>query len=457
VEENLTRGVRTLLGDPRKAILKFSGPMIIGMLTQSLYNIVDGVWVAGMGSDALAAIGLFFPLFMVIISLAAGIGIGGSSTISRKIGAGNKELADAAASNTLGLGLIVAVVITFSFLPFLGRIFHSMGAKGEVAGMVISYSKVLLGGSVLIVFSNIAGGILRGEGDMRRAMYAMIIGSGLNIVLDPVFIYMLGMGVVGAAWATLFSIFVSSTFLFYWLFFKKDTYIDMKVFPFRFNASIVKEILRVGLPASFAQLSMAVSVFILNVIIVRVGGTDGVAVFTSAWRILMVGIVPLIGVAIGVTAVTGAAYGARDIEKLKTGYVYGVRFGVLIELGVLAVILIFARQISFIFTYSKGAAQIADDLAGAFRTLALFLPTVPLGMLTSSMFQGIGRGENSLAVTILRTLVMQVIFSYLFGVSFGFGINGVWWGIVLGNVAASLITFAWGNYTIATLKFSKGG
>ena len=93
MEENLTRGVETLLGEPRKAIRRFSGPMILGMLMQSLYNIVDGMWVAGLGSDALAAIGLFFPLFMVIISLSAGIGIGGSSTISRKLGGGEKGLA----------------------------------------------------------------------------------------------------------------------------------------------------------------------------------------------------------------------------------------------------------------------------------------------------------------------------------------------------------------------------
>lgn len=427
---------------------------MIGMATQSLYNIVDGVWVAGMGSDALAAIGLFFPLFFVILSLAAGIGIGGSSTISRKIGARDKPQADKAASITLHLGLVVSVVLTFAFLPFLHRIFYSMGARGEVERMVVSYSRVLLGGSVLLVFSNIASGILRGEGDMRRAMYAMIIGSGLNMVLDPIFIYSLKLGVLGAAWATVISIFVSSVFLFHWLFLKKDTYIDIRVFPFKFDRNIAREILRVGLPSSFAQLSMSIAVFILNGIIVKVDGTDGVAVFTSAWRILMVGIVPLIGIAIGVTAVTGAAFGARDIDKLKAGYIYGVKFGFLVELIVLAMIMIFARQISFIFTYSKGAAHIAGDMVDAFRTLAIFLPMVPLGMLTSSMFQGIGRGENSLAVTILRTVIMQVLLSYIFGISLGFGIEGVWWGIVLGNVAASLITFAWGNYTIAHLRFS---
>ena len=452
MDSGLTKGVQTLLGDPKRAILKFSGPMIVGMLVQALYNIVDGIWVAGLGSDALAAIGLFFPLFMVIISLAVGVGIGGSSTISRRIGAREKERASSAASHTMFLGFIVGIAITVGFYPFIRNIFELIGAKGNVSDLVVSYSKVLIGGSVFIVFSNISSGILRGEGDMKRAMYAMMLGSGLNIILDPIFIYTLKLGVVGAAWATLASIFITSLLMVYWLFFKKDTYIDVRPVPSHFDAAITKEILRVGIPSSFAQLSMSVAVFILNAIIVGVGGSDGIAVYTSAWRILMIGIVPLLGIATGVTAVTGAAYGAGDMVKLKTGYMYGVKIGVVVELAVLSIILLLAHQLSYIFTYSKGAAHISDSLTTAFRVLAWFLPTVPLGMLTSSMFQGIGKGEYSLAVTILRTVIFQVAFSYLLGITFGYGIRGVWWGIVFGNVIASVVSFSWGRFTIVCLQ-----
>jgi len=452
VTEELTQGVRTLIGDPKKAVLRLSGPMIIGMLVQSFYNIVDGIWVAGLGSDSLAAIGLFFPLFMIIISLAVGIGVGGSSAISRKIGAKNKEMADSAAIHTLAIGIITGILLTGFTFPFLEHIFTLIGAKGKVIKLVVSYARILVGGSVILVFTNIASGILRGEGDTKRAMYAMLLGSILNIILDPIFIYKLKMGIAGAAWATFVSICVTSTLMIFWLFIRKNTYVDIGFIPFKFNKNIVKEILRVGIPSSFAQLSMALAMFGINVIIVKAGGTDGIAVFTSAWRIMMLGIVPLLGIATGVTAVTAAAYGAHDIEKLKTGYLFGIKIGTIIELGVVVLIMLFAPQLSYLFTYSKGATHISGDLIKAFHSLVWFLPTVPFGMLTSAMFQGIGRGENALAVTILRTIIMQIFFSYLFGILLKFGIVGVWWGLVLGNVTASLISFAWGKLTIEALQ-----
>ena len=223
-------------------------------------------------------------------------------------------MADSAAVHTLIIGLATGIILTIFMFPFLKEIFLSTGARGKVIQMVLGYGHILVGGAVILVFTNIATGILRGEGDTKRAMYAMVLGSGLNIILDPIFIYTFKMGIVGAAWATLVSICVTAVLLIFWLFVKKDTYVEIKVLQFKFNWSITKEILRVGVPSSFAQLSMSIAMFILNYIIVKVRGTDGIAVFTSAWRIMMFGVIPLLGIAMGVTAVTGATYGARDIE-----------------------------------------------------------------------------------------------------------------------------------------------
>ena len=450
--EKITSGVKTLLGDPKKAILKLSGPMIIGMLVQSLYNIADGIWVAGLGPDALAAIGLFSPVFMGIIAFAIGISVGGSSAISRKIGAKDKNKADSAAIHTLLLGFATGIILTAALFPFLKEIFLSTGARGKVITMVLSYSRILVVGTMIIVFTNVGTGILRGEGDMKRAMYAMILGSGLNIVLDPVFIYTFKMGVVGAAWATLISICTTAVLLIFWLFVKKDTYVNIRFTGFVFEKSITKEILRVGIPSSFSQLSMSVAMFILNAIIVKVGGTGGIAVFTSAWRIMMFGVIPLVGIAIGVTAVTGAAYGAKDIDRLDTAYLYGIKMGFLMETAVAILILIFAHPLAFLFTYSKSAASISNSLVSAFRILVWFLPGVPFGMLTSSMFQGIGKGENSLAITIFRTLIMQVLFAYFFGITLKFGLSGVWWGIVSGNIIAAAAGYLWGRLMVKALR-----
>ena len=444
-QEKVTEGVKHLLGDPRKAILKLSIPMMMGMFAQALYNIVDAIWVAGLGADALAAVGLFFPVFMIFMALAGGIGVGGSSAISRRIGQRNKKAADNTADHAIMLSIIVSLALSLPFLPFLKEMFSSMGARGNVAQMASNYARVLFGGAIFLFFSNVANAILRGEGDTKRAMYAMILGAGLNVVLDPIYIYTLKMGVVGAAWATVTSMVVSVILFFYWLFIKRDTYVEINLREFHPDKKIIKEISKVGIPASLAQLSMSISMFLLNLVVIKAGGTDGVAVFTSGWRIVMLGTIPLVGIAMGVTAVTGAAYGARNPEKLETAYIYAIKIGVLIELGMAIIIILFAPQVAFIFTYSKGAARIADDLVDFLRWMAPFYLTVPLGMLSSAMFQGVRKGETALLVTILRTIILQVPAAYLFGIFFGFGLTGVWLGIIVGNAIAVSIAFTLGR------------
>lgn len=453
-ETNSTKGVKTLLGDPKKAIRKLSGPMIIAMLVQTLYNIVDGIWVAGLGSGRLAAVGLFFPVFMIILSLASGISVGGSSAISRKIGAKDKRQADTAAGHTLFIGILIAVIITVTILPLLRNIFLALGAETSVVELVVNYGQIIISGTIILVFNNIASGILRGEGDTKRVMYAMGLGSVLNMILDPIFIYTFKMGINGAAWATLVSMSITSLLAFYWLFIKKNTFITFHFNFLKFNKKIIKEILRVGVPATLQQFSMAAAIFILNAFIVKTDGTDGVAVFTSAWRIIMIGLVPLIGISIGVTAVTGAAFGAKNPIKLKTGYFYGIKIGFLIEVLIVLLIFIFASQLSYLFTYSKNTVHISGSLIKTLRQLIWFLPMVPMGMLTSSMFQGIGKGENSLILTIMRTLIFQLIFGWYLGIKMGYGLSGICWGVVSGNITASLISITWGQFTMHKLKTS---
>lgn len=453
MNEDYTKGVKILLGDPKKAILKLSGPMVIAMLTQSLYNIADAAWVSGIGTDALAAIGLFFPINMIIISLASGLSVGGSSAISRKIGERNKELASLAAMNSFLLGVVVGLGITFLLFPVIRFILVLIGASGKVMELTLSYARIIISFSLLIVYSNIAGGILRGEGDTKRSMYAMVTGSVLNVIIDPIFIYTFKLGVQGAAYATVLSIFVSSVILTYFIFIKKDTYVSISKMNFRLDKNLFIEILRVGIPSSFIQLTMSMSIFILNRIIISLGGPQGIAVFTTAWRIITIGTIPLLGIAAGVTAVTGAAFGARDKEKLNTGYMYSIKIGLLIEFIVLIFILIFAKQISFLFTFSKASSEILRPLIITMRILVFFLPTTPLGMLTSAMFQGIKQGEKSFVVTFLRTIVFQILFSYVLGYLFELSLIGVWIGVVFGNFLGSTIGFIWGRQTIKKLTF----
>ena len=450
--EGLTEGVKTLLGNPKKAIIKLSFPMIVGMASQTIYNLVDAIWVSGLGADALAAVGFFFPFLFLLMALSTGIGVGGSSAISRKIGERNKEDADKVAIHSIVIGIIIAICVGLPFFIFSDDMFSRMGA-GRVTEMATGYARILFGGSIFIFFSNIGNAILRGEGDAKRAMYAIVLGSLLNIILDPIFIYKLDMGVEGAGWATLISIIVSCALLFNWLFLKKNTFVSIHLKNFEFRWNIIKEILKVGLPASVVQLSMSLSMLALNVIVVKAGGTDGVAVFTTGWRIVMIGTLPLIGMATAVTAVTGASYGARNAEKLDIAYMYAVKIGFFIELAVALFTYFFAPWIAIPFTNSSNSARIADDLIEFLKMIVFFYPFVTFGMFTSAMFQGVGKGINSLIVTILRTIIITIPLAYIFGIILGIGLRGIWIGIVTGNSLSAIFTFIWGRIYVKNLFY----
>lgn len=451
LDEHQTKGVKILLGEPKKAIIKLATPMIIAMSANTIYNLVDAIWVSGLGPDALAAVGFFFPFLFVAMALATGLGVGGAAAISRRIGSRDKKGADNVAVHTIIIMLIMALVFTLIFFVFAEEIFVLLGAQ-DVIEESTAYGRVMFGGSITIFFMQVATAILRAEGDVNRAMYALMLGAGLNIVLDPLFIYTLEMGVVGAAWATILSMSVTSILLLYWLFIKKDTYVTFNFRSFCWNREIAKDILRVGFPAMMVQLSMSIMMMIITVITVRVGGTDGVAVYTTGWRVSTIAILPLIGMSTAVVSVTGAAFGARDIEKLKTSFLYAVKIGVVIEAVIALLTVLLASQITAVFTQAEEAERIAEDLSVYFMIVALFYPGVAFGMFSSSMFQGTGKGFYSLTVTIVRTLVLGSPLAAIFAINLNLGLEGVWWGMVVGNVSGSMIAFTWANRYVRGLK-----
>jgi putative MATE family efflux protein len=445
-----TEGVRMLLGDPKKAIMQLSLPMIVAMSVQTIYNFVDAIWVSGLGPDALSAVGFYFPFFFMVIALSTGLGVGGAAAISRRIGARDKPGADNVAAHTMVIMFLVSIAVTIPFFLLIDSIFARMGAA-QVRPMATSYARIMFMGTIIVFFAQVASALLRAEGDVRRAMYAMMAGAGLNILLDPVFIYTLRMGVAGAAWASIISMSVSSFVLFYWVCIKQDTYITIRLKEFHFNRDILYDIFRVGVPASMMQITMSLAIFVLSLIVVRVGGTDGVAVFTTGWRVTMFASLPLLGMATAVTSVTGAAFGAREFLKLDTAYMYAIKIGIFIEIAVAMVTFLFAAQITSLFTMSQEATRIAHDLVVFVRTMWIYYPTAALGILSSAMFQGMGKGIYSLSITIVRTIVLVAPISYLLAISLNLSLPGVWWGIVAGNTIGAAIAFSWARHTIRGL------
>lgn len=347
--------------------------------------------------------------------------------------------------------IIISIAFSFPLFVFARKIFVKIGA-GNVTDLAVSYARIMFAGTVIIFFTNIATAILRAEGDTKRVMYAMVFGAILNIFLDPIFIYKLDFGVMGAAWATMISISLTSLILFRWLFLNKSTFVSFKFKGFSFDKNITKDIMKVGIPAAVTQLSMSISMLIINIIIVHVGGTDGVAVYTTGWRVSMIAILPLIGISTGVMSITGAAYGSKDYKKLETAFLYAIKFGLLIEIAIALITVIFAPWITLVFTQGKDSYRIKDALITFLKIMGFFYPTVALGMFSSSMFQGTGKGVNSLIVTILRTIALTVPFVLLLAFFFNSGLKGVWAGIVLSNFIGSIVAFTWAKLFINKLK-----
>ncbi|MFC1770831.1 MATE family efflux transporter [Candidatus Margulisiibacteriota bacterium] len=442
---NQTKGVKILLGDPKKAVFKLAIPIIAANFIQTIYHLADAVWVAGLGSLALAAVGLFFPFFYISLALSLGISIGGGSAISRKIGAHDQNGAGEVALHTFILTTVLAIVFIVPLYLFIDKILASIGA-GQALELAVIYAKIMIIGSVFLLFSNLCAAILRAEGDSKRAMIALAIGTVLNIFLDPLFIYGFKLGVAGAAWATLLSMGISLLIMANWLFFKKDTFIPIHIKTFVLKMNILKDIFKVGLPASVQHIAMSLSMFVLNIIVVNLAGPDGIAVLTTGWRVFMIGSMPIFGFAAAIVSLSGAAYGAKNIPKLKISYLYAIKSAILIELTAGVLLFTFAPYIVYIFTYTQNTAHITSEIINFLRITAFAYPALALGPISSSVFQGIGKGFNALIVTIVRSLILLIPLTLFFAYVLDLGLTGVWWGIVTANLTGASLSFLW-TYT----------
>ncbi len=444
----ITEGVKNLLGDPKKAIIKLSFPMIIGLTILSTYQLADGIWVAGLGSDSLTAVGLFFPFFLGIMALGNGLGMGGSTAIARSLGARNKTDAEHIAIHTIVLGLLLGIIISIISIPIIENVFYSLSNSSTTGYYATIYARILFSGSILIIFPCVANAIIRAEGAVKKAVYGLLVGSVANIILDPILIYMLNLGIVGAALATLISLLISSFVFIYLIFIKSTSFLHVTFKEFHIKFIYLKDILRVGIPSAITQISISISLFMLNIIVLISSGDKGVAVLTSGWRIIMIGVIPMLGVSPAIELVSGAAFGEKNKEKLKTGFYYSIKLGLLIEIIIGILVFIFADKIAFLFSYTTSSSIIHADLVVCLQTTAFYYPMVPASVAAASLFRGMGYGTISLINTMLRVIILQTLFAYIFSLPLGFGLLGVWIGLVFSSFISVIISITWANLTI---------
>ena len=439
-----------MLGNPKRALIKMSIPLIVSLLITSFYNLIDAAWVSGLGADALAGVGFFTPIFMILVGFGNGLGSGAAFAISKYIGENDKIKADNASIHSILIDIVVSIIITIILLIFLNPILNAMGA-GSTISYANDYGVIILVGSVFIILSNALYGIFRGEGDTKRPMYAMIASAVLNIILDPIFIYTFNLGVKGAAIATIISAVFVILVLVYWLYVKKDTYLKPYLGNFNFKRDISIDVVKVGIPASIQLLNNAFFAAVFSALLAYVGSTDSVAVYSTGWRIVTIGTTPLLAIGTALISVIAANYGAKNFKNIQIAHRYAMKVSIVIAIVVAVLTNFFAGDIASIFTSSGSSVRIASELTGFLSWIVIYYPTMAVGVASTYVFQGIGKGLTAMFQTIMRETGFTILFAYLFAVVLGYGVWGAWMGIVLGEVVSNNITMFWADWQIKKL------
>ena len=328
-----------------------------------------------------------------------------------------------------------------------------MGA-GETIGYATDYGVIILVGSIFIILSNALYGIFRGEGDSKRPMYAMVASAILNIVLDPIFIYSLNFGVKGAAIATLISAIFVILILVYWFYIKKDTYLKPYLTNFNFKKDISRDIVKVGIPASIQLLNNAFFAAVFSMLLVYVGSTDSVAVYSTGWRIVIITTTPLLAIGTALISVIAANFGAKNYKNIQIAHRYAMKVSLVIAVIVMILTNLFASDIASVFASSGSSARISAELTSFIAWIVIYYPTMAVGVPSTYVFQGIGKGITAMFQTIMRETGFTIFFAVLFAVVLNYGVWGAWMGIVLGEIVSNNLTGIWADWQIKKLMKS---
>ena len=455
LENDSVNNLDVMLENPKRALIRMSIHLIISLFITSFYNLVDAAWVSGLGADALAGVGFFTPIFMILVGFGNGLGSGATFAISKYLGENNIKKAHNASVHSILINIVVSLIITVLLWVLLTPILNIMGA-GATISYALDYGIVIVLGSVFIICSNALYGIFRGEGDASRPMYAMGASAIINMILDPIFIYTLNLGVKGAAIATVISSVFVILILLFWFYVKKDTFLKPNLSNFNFQKDISLDIVRVGIPASIQLLNNAFFAAVFSALLAYVGTTDSVAVYSTGWRIVTIGTTPLLAIGTALISVIAANYGARNYKNIQIAHRYAMKISIVIAVIVAILTNVFAGDIASVFASSSSSVRIAGELTMFLAWIVLYYPTMAVGVASTYVFQGVGKGITAMFQTIMRETGFTILFAVLFGVVLGYGVWGAWMGIVLGEIISNNITMLWANYLVKKLiKINK--
>jgi len=221
---------------------------------------------------------------------------------------------------------------------------------------------------------------------------------------------------------------------------------------FDYSSAIMIDTLQVAIPSTLENVVFSALAIIINSMLVLAAGTTAVAVYTASMRIVQLCMIPLIGIGTAVLTVAGVAYGAHNYHNLKTAHSYSIKIGFAVSIALGAIMFIFSNQIATVFSYTSASASMAPEIATALSVLTLFVLAIPHGIMSSMMFQGVGKGTYSLLITLLRSLILESVFAYLFCFIFGWGLTGIYAGVVFGCFVGGTVGYIWAKFFIRKFK-----
>ena len=447
INSNSKSRLDSFLDNPSKALWTLAIPIMFGMGIHTLYNIVDMMFIGRLGGNAIAGVAFNMPIFFLMLGLTMGLGSGVTASIARYIGENNKKNADNSAEHALALAAVIALVFTSAGLFFGDKILVALGAEGEILALGWDYLYIIIIGLPFMIFSGFFRSILAGEGDMKFPMMVAGLGTILNIILDPIFIFKLeeyggigfGMGVKGAAMATVICQLIVFIIFIYMLFVKKHAYITFRLKYFSPSKVILWDIVKVGLPASMSMIIMAVGQGVFNKILIHYS-SQTVAAYQVAGRLDMLIFLPIFAIAGGMTTLVGMFFGAKKIDALNQIVKYGISRAFMITLVSSTFVYIFAETFSGWFTQDQ---EIIDVSVGFLRLLCLMYPLVAIAITSGRVMQGLGKGIPVLVITTVRVLGVSAPLALYFSFVLDKPVEWNWYAMMISTGIAFIIAVSW--------------
>ena len=384
--------LQRMLGEPKAAIRAMILPFFIALAVVEVNQFVDTYWVSGLGVDSAAAVSTIVPIYGLMVCAGIGIAAGVTATGASRLACGEHEAAGRLVSNSMILGLFFAVISSFLVAIFINPVIDVMGAD-DVREEAIQYMIPYIAMSPSVILIAILGGTLRAEGAATKSTMIQSVSAILNMVIDPILIYGMGMGVFGAGLSTVLSSLIAICVGLYW-YVSGRTIIPMNRTTFRVDKGAMREVLGVGGPKSVQMVISNLTDFLQRIFLIIAGGTTAVMLYNYTWR--YIGLVGLPGrsVDMAMLPVGSAAYGVRDLERLRTCFMYSAKLVILCGIVFAIVLYIFAEPFMSIMTQEESMHDVLDMLVWTLRVSVILIPFSALMGLASSMLQSMRKAKT---------------------------------------------------------------